>query len=114
MLYGLLAVAVLANFLFPIHLLLHMGLAARLVTAMVLLATPLFFAALIFARSFKETPAPEFAFASNVLGAVVGGLLEYGSIILGFRNLLLLALALYMFSYLALLRTGKTAAAVVT
>jgi len=114
LLYALLAVAVLVNFLFPIHILLRVGLVTRLLAAMALMASPLFFAALIFARSFRETPAPELAFASNLLGAVVGGLLEYGSIILGFRNLLLLALALYMFSYLALLRTGKTAAAVVT
>ena len=114
LLYALLAVAVLVNFLFPIHILLRVGLMTRLLAAMALMASPLFFAALIFARSFRETPAPELAFASNLLGAMVGGLLEYGSIILGFRNLLLLALALYMFSYLALLRTGKTAAAVVT
>ena len=114
MLYALLAAAVLVNFLFPIHLLLRVGLVARLVTAMALLAAPLFFAALIFARSFKETPAPELAFASNVLGAVAGGLLEYSSLVLGFRNLLLLALGLYLLSYLALLRIGKPSAALVT
>jgi hypothetical protein len=52
------------------------------------------------------------AFASNVLGAVIGGLLEYSSLILGFRNLLLIALGLYILSYLALLRTKKPASAV--
>ena len=111
-LYALLAAAVLVNFLFPIHLLLRVGLMARLLTAMALLSSPLFFAALIFAQSFKKTPAPELAFASNVLGAVIGGLLEYSSLILGFRNLLLIALGLYILSYLALLRTKKPASAV--
>jgi hypothetical protein len=102
------------NFLFPIHLLLRVGLLTRLLVAMALLASPLFFAALIFAQSFKETPAPELAFASNVLGAVVGGLLEYSSLILGFRILLLVALGLYALSYFALLQKGKLPTATAT
>jgi SAM-dependent methyltransferase len=114
LLYALLAAAVLVNFLFPIHLLLRVGLLTRLLVAMALLASPLFFAALIFAQSFKETPAPELAFASNVLGAVVGGLLEYSSLILGFRILLLVALGLYALSYFALLQKGKLPTATAT
>ncbi len=102
LLYPLLGLSVLLNYLFPVHLLLNLGLALRLMAAMALLATPLFFAALIFARSYKQTAAPELAFASNLLGAVVGGLLEYSSLVIGFRNQLLIALALYALSYAAL------------
>jgi len=102
LLYALLAVAVLVNFLFPIHSLLRTTLPVRLGAAMVLMGAPIFFAAFIFARSFKQTATPEMAFASNLVGAVVGGLIEYSSLVIGFRHLLLIALALYTLSYAAL------------
>jgi hypothetical protein len=108
LLYLLLALAVVVNFFFPVHSLLRVELAARLLAAMILMAAPIFFAAFIFAQSYKETRTPDLAFASNLLGAVMGGLLEYSSLVIGFRNLLLFALGLYALSYLALLRTGKS------
>jgi len=106
-LYVLLAASVLVNFQWPIHVLLHTALAARLGAAMTLMGAPIFFAAFIFARSFKQAANPELAFASNLVGAVVGGLIEYSSLVVGFRNLLLIALALYALSYAALLLSGR-------
>ena len=103
LLYGLLAVAVITNYFFPIHVLLSTGLATRLLSSMILMALPIFFAAFIFAHSYKQTANTDLAFASNLLGAVFGGLLEYSSLIMGFRRLFLVALALYLLSYLALL-----------
>src|SRR5207244_9505024 len=90
-LYALLAGSVLLNFVFPFHTLLTTALPVRLVVAMVLMALPIFFAAFIFARSYKETTTPELAFASNLLGAVVGGLAEYSTLAVGFRVQLLTA-----------------------
>ncbi|HUJ10017.1 MAG TPA: hypothetical protein VL171_08325 [Verrucomicrobiae bacterium] len=110
LLYVLLAAAVVVNFAFPIHVLLGTGLAERLVVSMILMASPIFFASLIFARSFKQTPNPELAFASNLLGAVLGGLLEYSSLVIGFRKLLLIALVLYGLSYVALFLQPRKAA----
>ena len=103
LLYVLLAVAVVVNFLFPIESLLGVGLVIRLAVSMILMASPIFFAAFIFAHSYKQTTNPDLAFASNLLGAVLGGLLEYSSLIIGFRRLFLIALALYALSYVALL-----------
>ena len=105
-LYALLAAAVLLNYVFPIHALLQVRLAGRLGAAMALMGAPIFVAAFIFARSFKETPDPALAFASNLVGAVVGGLLEYSSLVIGFRNLLLIGLGLYALSYIAILGRG--------
>ena len=102
-LYLLLAGAIFVNFQFPLHRLLSAPLGLRLLAAAVLMGAPIFFAALIFARSFKETTTPELAFASNLLGAVVGGLTEYSSLVIGFRYQLAIALGMYALSYLALI-----------
>jgi len=56
------------------------------------------FAGVIFARSFRDTANPDRAFGSNIAGSVVGGLCESFSMLLGFRYLLLLALAFYLLS----------------
>jgi hypothetical protein len=113
-LYALLAIAVLINFMFPIHALLHTGLMVRLLISMILMASPIFFAAFIFAHSYKQASNPDLAFASNLLGAVAGGLLEYSSLVIGFRSLLLIALGLYALSYIALLLPMRKAAAATT
>jgi hypothetical protein len=47
------------------------------------------------------------AVGSNILGAVVGGLSESFSMLLGFRYLLLLAIAFYLFSALFGLPRGQ-------
>jgi len=112
LLYVLLVAAVVVNFVFPIHTLLRVGLTARLVAAMILMAAPIFFAAFIFARSYKQTPDPDLAFASNLFGAVIGGLLEYSSLVVGFRTLLPIALVLYALSYVALFFPSRKATAV--
>jgi hypothetical protein len=38
------------------------------------------------------------AFASNLLGIMVGGMLEYASLLIGYRHLLLLVIAFYAIS----------------
>ncbi len=49
---------------------------------------------------------------SNLLGSVVGGCLEYLSMVAGLRALALLALALYLGAFLVALRRGALGAAV--
>ena len=112
LLYVLLVTAVVINFVFPIHALLRTGLAVRLPVSMILMASPIFFAAFIFARSYKQTQNPDLAFASNLLGAVIGGLLEYSSLVIGFRRLFLISLGLYALSYVALFLPRRKATTV--
>jgi hypothetical protein len=59
---------------------------------------PMFFAGVIFAKAFGDSPNPDAAFGSNIAGAVVGGLCESFSMLLGFRYLLLLAALFYLLS----------------
>ena len=106
-LYLLLAAAVFANLQFPLHRLLSTPLGPRLLAAMALMGAPILFAALIFARSFRETTTPELAFAANLLGSVVGGLTEYSSLVIGFRYQLAIAFIFYALSYLPLIGQSR-------
>lgn len=63
--------------------------------AAVVFAIPVFFASLLFASEFRNADSPAAALAANMLGAVVGGLLENLSLITGMKALLLVAAVLY-------------------
>ena len=67
----------------------------RFVAAIALAFAPVFLANLIFAQRFRDVGASTVAFGANLLGAMLGGVLEYGAIIVGYRNLLFLVALLY-------------------
>ena len=50
---------------------------------------------LVFAQRFKRTGSSTTAFGASLLGAIVGGVLEYLSLITGFRFLLVVVAVLY-------------------
>jgi hypothetical protein len=72
----------------------------RYVFAAALAFAPVFFANLVFTYSFRDTKTADMAFASNLLGAMVGGALEYIALVTGYQALLLLVAALYGSAYL--------------
>jgi hypothetical protein len=49
----------------------------------------------VFAGSFARVEVPSAALGFNVLGAVVGGMAEYASLLVGISGLSLIALVLY-------------------
>ncbi len=110
-LYGLLVGALLLAYVMPPDALLAIpSLALRYTLASLVAFLPVLLANLVFAGSFKLTGrAADIAFASNLLGAMVGGMLEYTSLLLGYRNLLLIVIAFYLASAL-LLRQARRAA----
>jgi MFS family permease len=65
-------------------------------------AIPVFFAGILFASEFQAAESPSAALGANMLGAVVGGLLENLSLVTGMKALLLIAIVLYCFAGLAL------------
>ena len=67
-----------------------------------LLLSPVYFAGLIFARSFKLATLAGPAIGANILGAVLGGWIEYSTMVIGIRGLVLLAVAFYILSVLCL------------
>jgi hypothetical protein len=94
--YVLLGVAIVVGWLIPQSSLLSLGLPLRLLTACVLAFAPIFLANVIFAQRFRDTSDSANAFAANLIGAMVGGVLEYSSLLIGYRNLLIVALLLYI------------------
>jgi hypothetical protein len=71
--------------------------------AALIFAIPVFFAGLLFASEFRSAESPAAALGANMLGAVVGGLLENLSLIIGMKALLLVAALLYSLAALGLL-----------
>jgi hypothetical protein len=77
---------------------LGMGATAQILGACFLVFAPIAFAGVIFATSFKRTAQPDRVFGANVAGALVGGLAENTSVILGFQLLLCVAVGFYLLS----------------
>jgi len=80
---------------------------ARYLTASLLIFAPVFLANVIFSHAFRDTETADIAFASNLLGIMTGGMLEYLSMLLGYHALLWLVIAFYA---LAILWRGRTTA----
>lgn len=80
--------------------LLSLSLAPRLVLAIGLAFLPVFLANLAFSQRFKDTSDAPTAFGVNVLGAMVGGCLEYGALLTGYRALLIVVGVLYGVAFL--------------
>jgi len=97
--YFFLALSILINWLFKAELYLFQNRMVGAVLSSLVLSLPIFFASMIFALLFKKSENPDSDFASNLLGAVTGGLCEYISMITGIRLLFLLALLMYFLSY---------------
>ncbi|MGH2499757.1 MAG: hypothetical protein ACRDF0_06695, partial [Candidatus Limnocylindria bacterium] len=105
-LFGSLAVA----YLLPPAALLFEPAALRYATAAAIAFAPVFFANLVFSHSFRDSRAADIAFASNLLGAMVGGVAEYAALVTGHQALLLIVAALYGGAYLLGLRERRAAA----
>jgi len=105
-LYGLLVVALVAAYLIPQDAFLSIDfLPLRYALASIVAFLPVFLANLVFAGSFKGTgPSADVAFASNLIGIMLGGMLEYASLLIGYRHLLLIVIGFYVLSALLLRR----------
>ena len=88
----------------PVRLLLFPSLPLKVLAASLVLCLPVFFAGIVFIRSFAAAGFRGEALGSNLFGALVGGLLESSSYWFGLRFLLILAATLYLASWLSLLR----------
>ena len=80
----------------------------RLVAASVLAFLPIYLANVAFAKRFAETSDSQSAFGVNLLGAIVGGCLEYAALVTGYNNLLLVAGALYLAAFLLTPKASRT------
>lgn len=79
----------------PPDALLGLSFVPRFGAAVALGFAPVFIANLIFADRFRDVGSSTIAFGTNLLGAIVGGVLEYGALVVGYRALLIGVAALY-------------------
>src|SRR5579859_7904964 len=96
---GLLAALVVA-WAIPPESLLSLSLLPRFVVAVIIAFAPIFLANMVFAQRFRNTGDSTTAFGANLLGAIVGGVLEYLSLIVGYRWLLVVVALLYGLAFL--------------
>jgi hypothetical protein len=109
-LYLALAGSLVLAWLVPQESLLQLEMVPRFLAGAALAFAPVFLANLIFAQRFAGVETSGVAFAANLLGAMVGGALEYISLATGYRFLLILVGVLYALAFLTSFRRGRRAA----
>lgn len=98
--YAAIIIALALNALLPPTALLLDPPWLRYALASALVFAPIFFANVAFSFSFRDSQAADMAFASNVVGAMVGGVLEWTALLTGYQALLAIAAVLYVAAYL--------------
>jgi hypothetical protein len=98
-LYVALFAAIAVGYLLPPTSLLIEPAWLRYVLAAALTFAPVFVANLVFSHSFRDTRTADMAFASNLLGAMVGGAVEYLALLTGYQALLIVVAGLYGLAY---------------
>ncbi len=91
-----------AGYFIPLDRLFFHSIWTKALVATFALCLPVFFAGIVFIRSFAQEGFRSEALGSNLLGALTGGMLESLSMWTGIRSLLILAAVLYLASWWAL------------
>jgi hypothetical protein len=100
-LYVLLLCALAVAWAVPQDSLLTLSPVPRFFAAVAIAFAPIFLANLVFSQRFAAVGSSTVAFATNLLGAMVGGALEYLSLVVGYRFLLVAVGALYAVAFLS-------------
>jgi len=98
------------SWIFPDEWLLSMPVGPRALVAVLIAFLPIFAANVIFAKRFTDTADATASFGANLLGAMLGGCLEYAALLIGFDGLLIVAALLYVGAFVL---TPKVRGAVV-
>lgn len=83
-------------YIFPISIFLRLTFPVKILAAGMIIALPILFSSILFAIVIRFTKDMGMAIGSNLLGAVVGGFLEYSSMVLGLNALYIIAFACYL------------------
>ena len=98
--YAALLVLLAANIAVPLDRFLGLPAVAQAVLAGALVLSPVFCAGVIFAVLFRQSKLPEQALAYNTAGAILGGLAENASLLIGFQWILAVAGLIYVLAWL--------------
>ncbi|MBM3672172.1 MAG: spermidine synthase [Actinobacteria bacterium] len=100
-LYLVLIASLVVAFALPQSSLLSLSPVPRFFVGSVIAFAPVFIANLVFSQRFKSVGSSTNAFAVNLIGAMVGGLLEYVALIIGYRSLLIVVAVAYGLAFVA-------------
>jgi len=92
---------VLINYLFPIQMLFEVDVAARVALSLLLIGTPVFFAAVCFSTLFEKEVVTGYPLGINLIGAMAGGIIEYASMMTGLRSVWLIVLGIYLLAWIS-------------
>jgi hypothetical protein len=106
-LYAVLIASLALTWLVPQDSLLGLPVIARFFAASALAFAPIYLANLVFAQRFSDVHNSGTAFAVNLLGAMVGGAVEYLSLITGYHVLLIVIGVLYGLAFVTRLTGGR-------
>jgi hypothetical protein len=84
------------NIIVPMSTFLGLERSSKTLVSCIVTFAPIFFAGIVFASAFRDSREPDFDFASNLAGAILGGLAESLSLMIGFNYLVAVALACYV------------------
>ncbi|GAA3446258.1 spermidine synthase [Planomonospora venezuelensis] len=107
--YGVLLAGLALAWLVPNSWLLGLPVPLRAVVAVVVAFLPIFAANVVFAKRFADSADGTTAFGANLLGAMVGGCLEYLALVVGYQALLVVAGLLYLGAFALLPRSARVA-----
>lgn len=105
-LFPLLFAAVAVSWVLPPGTLLALDAGPRFIASIGVYFTPIFLANLVFARRFAAVGDSTAAFGANLLGAMVGGVIEYAALVTGYQALAVLVALLYGAAWLTGWRTA--------
>ena len=100
LLYAALLAALIVAWAVPPGSLLSLSPLPRFFLAVIIAFAPIFLANMVFSQRFRDTGDSTTAFGANLLGAIVGGVLEYASLVIGYRWLLVFVAVLYGLAFL--------------
>jgi hypothetical protein len=110
--YAGIFLSMLVSYGVPLERLFFRSAASKMLLATIVLCSPVFFAGIVFVRSFAGEAFPAKALGANLLGGLVGGLLESLSLWTGIRSLVILASLLYLVSWITLRTEQEPAGAI--
>ncbi len=108
LLYAGLAGSLLLAYLLPPSALLIDPPIVRYAIGSAIAFAPVFFANLVFTFSFKDSEAADLAFGANLVGAMVGGVLEWSALVTGYQALLMVVAGVYLLAWIARPRSVLT------
>jgi hypothetical protein len=102
--YALLGISLVLLWMLPLQPFFALDVTLRAALAGPIMAVPVFFAGIIFSSELRSREDAAASLGSNLCGAVVGGLLENLSMLVGLKAIVLLALAFYLLSMFVAVR----------